>query len=231
MDYSTIEVVSPKGRPASLRYRSGTSDLATIGSTWELWGKLEDEYGLGALPELSGNAIDIGAHIGSITFALLADHPDLTVTAVEPLTDNCEVIEETARANGWTDRLTLLHGGIAKGKTTDIAFNFAGDDYLANHRFIGGMVLGTTVAHQTETVPAYRLSDIIGDGAPFLKVDCEGCEWALLDDPAVSKVERIVGEGHPKDWLKRVHKLLDATHDVEVISDRGGPGTFRAVRK
>lgn len=227
----SIELRSPKGRPVRLYYREDSSDLSTLGSTWELWDKLEDEYGLGSLPEMSGTAIDIGAHIGSVTFALLADHPNLRVTAVEPLASNCEVIEATAALNGWTDRLNLVHGAIAPGETADVAYGFRGDENLRNHRYIGGMTLGVHADHDTETVPAVTLSSIIGDGAPFLKVDCEGCEFDLLADKSIRKVDRIVGEGHPKDWLKRVHKLLDKTHEVTVLSDFGGPGTFTAVKR
>lgn len=228
---NTIELRSPKGNPATLCYREDTSDLSTLGSTWELWGKLDDEYELQWLPPMTGTAIDIGAHIGSVTFALLADHPNLRVTAVEPLADNCAVIAETAALNGWTDRLTLIHGAIGKGPKARIGYDFQGDDNLRNHRYIGGMTLGLDAKHKTETVPTVTLRSIVGTGSPFLKVDCEGCEWVLLADKSIAKVERIVGEGHPKDWLERVHKALDATHEVKVISDEGGPGTFSAVRR
>lgn len=229
---TTIQLESPKGNLATLTYREDTSDLSTLGSTWRLWGKLEDEYGLAALPELSGVAVDIGAHIGSVALALLADHPRLRVIAVEPLAENVAVITESAEANGWTDRLTIHHAGIAKGKTTDVAFDFEGDENLRNHRYIGGMTLGSEAPHQTATVPAVSLSKLLGRrSCDFLKVDCEGCEWALLADPAIARVKRIVGEGHPFDWLPRVHAALDATHDVTVLTDFGGPGTFAAVAR
>jgi FkbM family methyltransferase len=225
-------VLSPKGRRATLYYRDDTSDLSTIGSTWNLWGKLEDEYGLAGLPTLTGLAIDVGAHVGSVSLALLADHPDLKVIAVEPLAENVELIKASAAHNGWTDRLTIFSGGIAKGKTTGIDFDFQGDEYIRKHRFIGGMKSGSEVPHQTVEVPATTLSKLLKKrDCEFLKHDCEGCEWALLDDPAIGRVKRIVGEGHPHDWLERVHALLDETHDVHVIDDRGGPGTFRAVRR
>lgn len=228
---NAITVRSPGGNDATLYHREGTSDLATIGSTWRLWGKLEDEYQLGSLPALTGTAIDVGAHVGSVAFALLADHPGLRVIAVEPLKDNVAVMVATAEANGWTDRLTIHTAGIGKGDFLDIAYDFEGDAYLQNHRFIGGMALGTTVPHRTAHVPALSLSDIIEDPCPFLKTDSEGAEFDLLADPAIARVERIVGEGHPKDWLRRIHKLLDRTHVVSVIEDRGGPGTFSAVRR
>jgi FkbM family methyltransferase len=164
-----------------------------------------------------------------VTLALLADHPDLQVIAVEPLADNLATLRLSLADNGWTHRAKLVKGAIAKGKSARIAYDFDGPDYLRNHRYIGGMLLGKQGDHSTVTVPAVRLADLIEDTCPFLKVDCEGCEWDLLADPAIGRVERIVGEGHPSDWLARVHKALDATHDVSVISDEGGPGTFRAA--
>jgi FkbM family methyltransferase len=228
---SSIHVQSPGGNEVIVHCRDDTSDLSTVGSTFRLWGNLVDEYQLGSLPPLSGTAIDIGAHIGTITLALLADHPDLSVIAVEPLPENCDLIRTNLAANGWTDRARVVRGAIAKGKTARIAYDFAGPDYLRNHRYIGGMTLGRDAEHATITVPAVRLSDLIDGECVFLKVDCEGCEWDLLADPAIARVERIVGEGHPSDWLARVHNALDATHDIEVLSDEGGPGTFRAVRR
>lgn len=227
---NTIEVISPRGNPATLAYRDDTSDLSTIGSTWRLWGNLEDEYGL-QNDYITGTAIDIGAHIGSIAFAVLADNPEAKVIAVEPLSENVAVIRETAQLNGWTDRLRIIEGAIGTGKTTDVAFLFSGDDNLWNHRYIGGMLLGHSGPHELTTVPTVYLSDLIGDGIPFLKVDCEGCEWDLFADPAIAKVQTIVGEGHPQDWLKRVRKALGKTHTITVITDEGGPGTFRAVAK
>jgi FkbM family methyltransferase len=228
---TSITVQSPGGRDVTVHYRDDTSDLSTVGSTFRLWGNLVDEYQLGSLPPLSGTAIDIGAHIGTITLALLADHPDLRVVAVEPLPENCDLIRINLVANGWEDRATVVRGAIAKGKSARIAYDFDGPDYLRNHRYIGGMTLGKDADHATITVPAVRLSSLIDGDCPLLKVDCEGCEWDLLADPAVARVERIVGEGHPSDWLARVHRALDATHDIEVLSDEGGPGTFRAVRR
>lgn len=228
---TTITVQSPRGNDVIVHYREDTSDLSTIGSSFRLWGTLVDEYQLGSLPPISGQAIDIGAHIGTVTLALLADHPDLRVTAVEPLPDNLDVLRASLAENGWTNRATVIKGAIAKGQKARVSYDFDGADYLRNHRFIGNMTLGSDAEHSTVSVPAVRLSSLVEETCPFLKVDCEGCEWDLLADSAVARVERIVGEGHPSDWLERVHRLLDATHDITVITDAGGPGTFRAVRR
>lgn len=231
----TIGVYSPRGTFTILHYRDGTSDLSTIGSTFRLWGKLDDEYRTRELFLHPGDVfVDIGAHIGAVIIAVLVDNPEARGIAVEPLAENVDVIAASAESAGVADRLTILHAAIGPGKTAEIGYGFEGDDYLRAHRFIGGMTLGLDGAPLTSKVPTVSLKALIkkaGGQIAALKMDCEGCEWTLLEDPLIGKVPFIVGEGHPADWLERTHKALDATHDVAVIDDRGGPGTFLAVAR
>ena len=226
--YANIELHSPRGKPAIINYREDTSDLSVIGGTWRIWDVIADEYGLGSLPDLTGVAVDIGAHVGSVALALLADHPTLHVIAVDPLAENLAVIAATAEGNGWTDRLTLVCAAIAKGRSATVNYGYDGSDYLRDNRFIGG-ISASTDATQTVIVPTTTLSKLVPGPIAFLKTDCEGCEWDLLADRAIKRTQRIVGEGHDGGWLDKVHALLDATHDVTVLDDRGGPGTFAAV--
>ena len=65
-----------------------------------------------------------------------------------------------------------------------------------------------------------------------MKIDCEGGEWVLFDDPLVGKVGRIAGEwhapgGHTADDIVA---LLAPTHDVRAETGQGGGG-FQAVRR
>jgi FkbM family methyltransferase len=217
-----ITVESPHGNSVRLAYREDTSDLATIGATFRLWGKLEDEYGLAGLYGLEGTALDIGAHIGTVGMALLADHPDLRVIAVEPLAENAAVIRESANLNGWRGRITILVAAIGSGA---IAYDFQGDENMRNHRYIGGLAAGTTVKHKTTTVPVVTIAELVAMAGvvPVMKIDCEGCEWAAFADPAVASIRYIVGEGHGQGWLERVRGLLP-----HVVTPAGGD-TFRAV--
>ena len=229
--------------------RSGTNDLNVV-----IASGVEDEYGLRNLP-LSGTAWDIGAHIGAVTVPLLIDHPDIRVVAVEPVEANCDLLWRSARDNGVSDRLDLVHGAVgAPGeRTTRLHVNFRGNEHATHHAFIGttengnGAVaenwrLGTD--HDILEIPTYSYSDLAElYGVPsFIKIDCEGAEFAFLRDRAVDAVPLILGEWHniPHSGRERSDQadflaMLPA-HEVEWIPDHGvvcveGPGGFRAVRR
>src|SRR5689334_17554078 len=114
MDLKDVE--TPRGRPAQFYCRTWTSDLATVGATNRLWGNLVDEYGL---PEgLSGWALDLGAHIGSVTVPLLLDNPELQVVAIEAVPDNAEMLRKNLDLNRVSDRCVVMNGAGWKGKGT-----------------------------------------------------------------------------------------------------------------
>lgn len=225
--------VTPKGRRSTFTYREDTSDWNTISSCLT-----HDEYGL-AERDLTGLAIDIGAYVGSVTIPLLLDNRDLRVVAVEALQENADLIARNAEANGVADRLTLICGAAASpdDKSADVFWRAQGTEMVEHHAFIGNSSLVYAHGdqnHETATVACYSLSALLGYGdAAFLKIDCEGCEWSFLTDPAISRVETIVGEWHPVNGHQRedVLGLLGATHDVEFSGPIEGPGGFTAVRR
>src|SRR5256885_2059950 len=83
----TATWTTPRGNGLSITYREGTSDWNTISSCLT-----HDEYGLRDL-HVSGLALDIGAHVGAVTLALLADNADLRVIALEPVPDNVDLLK------------------------------------------------------------------------------------------------------------------------------------------
>jgi FkbM family methyltransferase len=231
-----IGVHTARGNLVKMAYREGTSDLGTIGATFRLWGKLEDEYDLAGLPDdLSGVAIDIGAHIGTVALALLADHPRLKVIAVEPLAENVEMIAKSAAENGLADRLTILHAGISDTDTATVDWNWratTNEGYWRTNRFIGNVMTDPGMAHETAVVPGVSLKSLMpkGERVPFLKIDCEGCEWVALKDPAVKRIDRIAGEYHGFPGPDGLEAMLGKTHVVTHVPE-GACGMFRAVKR
>ena len=231
----TKEVQSPKGRTVTLTYREDSSDLATIGATWRLWGKLEDEYRLASLPPLKGTALDIGAHIGSVALALLVDHPDLRVIAVEPLAENVAVMRLNAVNLDVADRLTILTAGISATDWATVQWNWRGginDGYWQNNRYIGNVLTGEVgIEHDEANVPGILLTSLVPkrERIPVMKIDCEGCEWVALADKVTRRIDRIVGEYHGHPGPEGLRAML-ASHDVEVRED-GACGMFWAVKR
>lgn len=216
---TTKEVQSPRGVTVTMHARDDTSDLATIGSTFRLWDKLVDEYGLA---DTYGDLlIDVGAHIGTVAIAFLLDNPDAKAVAVEPLPENVEMIRRNAESAGVADRLVIIEAAIG---TPVIHYGFDDHRYIGN---IGGSSLNSAIRVQTVS-----LSEMVEWSGPVdvLKVDCEGCEWTVLRDPAIASVRLIIGEWHGKP-VSSLRSALRATHDVAVLTDQGNYGTFRAVAR
>ena len=214
---------TPRGTAARYAIRSDTSDGALVGGIVE-----EDEYGLAFLPELTGWAIDVGAHIGTVAVALAMDHPGLRVVAVEALPENVAVLRETVRLNGLEDRVFVHHAAAAKAGEREVAITYGWeradnqpDEYMHDNRFIGGMV-GANETSRSVVCQALSLAAILDqyaiDRVALLKIDCEGCEWFFLDSPEVGRIDRILGELHwgKHGGAKEFRALLEPTHTIEL---------------
>ena len=224
-----IDVLTPHGHTARFSVRPDTTDAMTVNACCT-----EDEYGLGGQP-WSGVALDVGAHIGGVTVMLGLDQPDLRVVAVEALPENVEVLTRNVAANGLAERVTVVGGAATNAsESVAIAYGTEADPFERMHRFIGGALWQDTPAARTVACPPISLSAIVAEYGPLalLKIDCEGCEWSFLDDPAVGEVAVIVGEYHPRAGYGpgRLRELLEATHVVD-CDDALAFGPFRAVRR
>ena len=211
---------TPRGRSVELSYREDTNDYNTLRSCLD-----EDEYGLKDL-HLSGIALDIGAHIGGVTIALLADNPDLRVVSVEAVPPNVELLRENV-ARLDTVRSTILHAAAGKGQTATVQWAFSGDEVGLHHAFIGNAVMpeSNLRGSRSELVPVVTLADLVDEYGPFAfaKVDCEGCEYDFLQGPALSQVAIFRGEEH--------HGPLTLPGYSVTYTQPNAPRGFEAVRK
>lgn len=234
-------VTTPKGHEALFATRPGTSDSALVGGIVG-----EDEYGLVDLPPLTGWAIDIGAHIGTVAVALALDHPGLNVVAVEALPLNGLMMMSNIDLNGLGGRVGIRISAAASedewriGAPIPITYGWSSaqnqpDHYMSDNRYIGGMV-GPNDTSETASCSPLALSEILHvfgiSEVELLKIDCEGCEWFFLTSPEIARCKRIWGEFHigRHGNAARLRELLKPTHDVE-MDDSKNVGLFRATRR
>lgn len=213
--------VTPAGHSVVMYYRDDTSDWNTVASILT-----SDEY---AMPRgLSGVILDVGSHIGAFAIGAAKDNPEATVIAVEALPENAELIQANSRIN---DARVTVYNASAGGDGR-VRYGSTISDFERQHYFIGGGIWQDDPAAKIIAVDVLTLSDIVEKHGPiaFMKIDCEGCEWAFLSDPAIAQVHMIVGEHHPRHGMgpARLRELLEPTHTV-TLDDALDFGPFRAV--
>ena len=229
------EVETPHGNPAKFKTRSGTSDLATVGASNRLWGNLVDEYHIPS--ELTGWALDVGAHIGSVTVPLLLDNPELRVLALEAVPDNVLMLEANLDLNGVHDRCVVYNAAAWDNsrKSIDIEYGYTGSEVAETHAYIGSVTpwMDAPGDKTSSRVPVITLAKALthtdGQGFVWVKTDCEGAEHRFFKGPALRKIGIIEGEWHERDGTpESFAKQLSKTHVVTWEQGIGG-GPFKAV--
>ncbi len=245
-------------KSALQRFKAQNAFEATIVRSIILW----DEYqvfGRHFRPE--DVIIDIGAHIGSFSFAchylgsreIHAFEADPTnfVRLRNHVSDlpgmhlyNCAVFRSDAPAVDG-----LLHSGPA-------FFNTGGGNVIFGGQLFDSDTQESWISAETDRsrVPAVPLDEVLGrfERVKLLKLDCEGSEYPiLLTSTQLPKVERIVGEYHEihasampllvaearLDGFTSygpdllARKLAAAGFRVSIIPTDAGRGRFEAVKK
>lgn len=185
----------------------------------------DDEY---KLPDgfTAKNIVDLGAHIGlsSLYLATALDAPKIVAVEADP------ALVERARANTAGHDVTVLNAAISteSGKRPF----FTSDESWANS-------FERTLARQREImIDTVTIDDVmrIGefDRVDLLKIDVEGAEWSLLDNPDfTNKVDAIVGELHAAGG-RRPRELIEAIErdfTVDVLREDHESAIFRAFRR
>jgi FkbM family methyltransferase len=225
--------------------RDGTNDAPAVAACFAA-----DEYHIRER-KLSGWAIDVGAHIGTVAILMARQFPDLRVLAVEAVPDNSDLLERNIARFGYGERITSIRAWAARpNELTGICHygyrhrDAESDDYVSQHRFVGNTWIDLGEPEFSVEMPAVSLDALLEtyaiDEVSLLKIDCEGCEWAFLDTPAIAKVHTISGEyhggypGHPNFHINpmvEIMALLDATHNVKILTNDPSVGLFEATRR
>jgi len=235
-----IEIVDTEG----FLTRNGTTDANAV------YALANDEYRLEDR-SLSGWAIDVGAHIGTVALTMARLNPDLRVLAVEAVPENSNLLEQNIARQRLGNRVTSIRASAAAPGTLTGVCHYGyrhrdseSDGYVSAHRFVGNTWIHLGDPEFSIDLPAVSLDSLLTtygiDEVALLKIDCEGCEWAFLDTPAIGRVQTIVGEyhggypgepGYVPNPAQAIDRLLAATHDTEIVKDDPCVGLFEAVRR
>ena len=172
------------------------------------------------------NVVDIGANQGF--FSLYAASKGATVYAFEPCTDNFEILKWNVLTNGLEDKVKLFNVAVTREKgTVDL---FVGLDE-------GGRILSGSVSVRNEDrggkgvrrqlAESITLNSLLHDlsieRCDFLKMDCEGAEYEILEGTSPASFNRIARtsiECHENRMQEAVSVLKRAGFNI--VCARGG---------
>jgi len=197
---------TPSGNHVEFECRPGTNDANICTSV-----VAHDEYGLADLTiPLGATVLDVGAYIGAFTIAAVAEF-SCNVTAIEPVVENIVQLAHNVGMNGMLQNVEMRRVAVGHDRYTTVRLGYQG-----LNSFVGN--LGEGPAKKKRRVRSVSLTDLVNDIGPvaLMKVDCEGCEWDFLDDPALGQIATIVGELHGDGDME---SLLEPTHHFHMIGD------------
>jgi FkbM family methyltransferase len=164
--------------------------------------EIEQNYDLDEIDFQPGDkVIDIGAHVGIVSIYLAKKHPEITIYAYEPVPENFERLKRNIEANQVRNITALNYAITADGRDVLLSGDIAGNS--------GGSSMFATPNGHTRTVKSGTLPTIIstingGGRIKLLKIDCEGCEFEILQSAGelLRQVDHIRGEFHSNDRLR-----------------------------
>jgi FkbM family methyltransferase len=127
--------------------------------------------------------VDLGANIGLFGAFALGRWPGAQITAVEPDPWNLEIHRLTVAANPAAQ--WRLEGAAAANEAGKVPFATGGFNASAVIDRRDG------TSEHAPTVPAIDVLPLMAD-ADLIKMDIEGSEWALLDDPRFAALRPAV---------------------------------------
>jgi FkbM family methyltransferase len=179
----------PSGEPV---FRPGTMDA-------EIWYHVvnANEYRLPDVFPSEDIIIDIGAHIGSFSSAVLSRGAGC-IHAYEANWQNFYLLERNLRR--FEGRTSLNRKAVWRSDRAADFLHFAGNT-TADGWNTGG---GSVIYPEGEPVPSIRFDDLVVEATDngrrrvrLVKIDCEGSEWPILfTSRRLDLVEGMCGEYH-----------------------------------
>jgi len=142
-------------------------------------------------------AVDVGANAGYFSMWWLARYPDSKVVCVEPIPENFALLKRNAALNP-DKKISLINGAVA-GENGEIVLRYS----LTQGFTTSASVLEGVQGQNEISVKCLSLAQLMSDHGlkqiDYLKLDCEGSEYAILyksDDALLKTIKRIALEAH-----------------------------------
>ncbi len=186
-----------------------------------------DAYRLGELRLRPRTVLDVGAHIGCFAASAHRRWPRADIACVEPNPDNLPAL----RANAGAFATILPHAATyAGGALTLVSSIFPGSDNTGGSHVVEAGSTMPIGAAPTFAATGKTIEDMLQqqgwNAIDLLKLDCEGCEFSLLEQtPSLAKIGAIVGEYHDRARFERLVQSRFQGWEVRLFSD-GEPGLF-----
>jgi FkbM family methyltransferase len=177
--------VGRRKKPAEYRLRNGFKLVDTRGTLAGTFAVVfvRREYGY---PVNCRTIVDIGANMGSFTVFAAQCCPGARIFSFEPEQGNFNVLQQNVAVNSLADRIQVLNCAVASSSGTR---RLALDESPLNSLVPGGEVTD----HQN--VRCTTLRDILSDYAlekiDFLKMNCEGAEYEILEGCTEAEFSRM----------------------------------------
>jgi FkbM family methyltransferase len=164
--------------------RHGTPDVAALGEVfYERQYEPPDPVArrLAAL-KAPLRIVDLGANVGFFGVFAMKRFAAAQLTAVEPDPSNLRLLVRTMEANAWSWNVVEAAAAATDGRL----------------RFATGRFTTSRIDPEGELVAAIDAFRLL-ENADFAKVDIEGGEWAILEDPRLASLApaAIALEYHP----------------------------------
>jgi FkbM family methyltransferase len=157
----------------TLYLRHNTRDVDVLREIF-VWGEYEMPEEVVARVSPRPIVLDVGANIGLFGLFIYGRYPDARVISVEPDRGNAALLERCISANRLGDRWTTV-----------VACASTGPGVI---RFRSGLFCDSHIDPDGDPVPAVDLFDL-ADEIDLLKMDIEGGEWPIIDDPRWREVD------------------------------------------
>ena len=143
--------------------------------------------------------VDVGANVGYFSLFILNQYPKAKVYAYEPMPVNYALLNRYKSENTNFD-FTVINEAVSKAEVQSITLNYQSSDSFTT---AASVFESDSQTDQLEVKTTNLKSIIDGnklDKIDFLKLDCEGSEYAILYDATkevLDKVSMMSIETHP----------------------------------